>query len=575
MSEALPGPRHVSTSRNDEGIPQHSLAFWPRPVWRLLPGLLGAVLYLANNLDVIHGLIAPPSGYLPLGVQRNPDVALYVCWLQGLRQSWFLPNFHAPWMTLRNLAVPGLYPAALLERLLPISSVTALQVFSLAGYIFLAYVAVFACKSFCRTRREALWSLVLAACCVPVVSLPGLSHVLGKANQYGEAAGRGQFLLASDGFFHGLVTWPFLTLGTAFQLLSMALLVRYLKAPKGRWLVWLTVTCLVSTLMHPFEIMVTLTAAGVVLLRHFGLNVRAVARLGFLTGAAGIGMLPYLIQTLRIPWVHEVAQANMLQTMPAPLLLMLGVPAMLVVILLLLGYPASQTHETIVLQAWFLSTFLVFFLPGVPFAYHALDGLFFAIGFLLWLQIQELTTPLPAESTLFLRVAFAIFLAWSLIPHLTFRRQAWDASIAPQEQYAYPPALGPAAEFATTQWLRENAGPDDLVLATYDAAPWLATAPVHSFASHWLFSLDSTHPRYSAVRDAFFDGSLTQQQAHDLLALLGVRFVVVPDGSPARQYMQNAVPRARFNTWTIFDLPGAHMKPYRDSGILALGGPPY
>jgi hypothetical protein len=127
------------------------------------------------------------------------------------------------------------------------------------------------------------------------------------------------FCLPRTVFFHGLVTWPFLTLGTAFQLLSMALLVRYLNAPKDCWLVWLTVTCLVSTLMHPFEIVVTLTAARVVvLLRQFGLSTRTVARLSPLTRAAGMGMLPYVLQTLRIPWLHEVARANMLQTMPAP-----------------------------------------------------------------------------------------------------------------------------------------------------------------------------------------------------------------------------------------------------------------
>jgi hypothetical protein len=132
----------------------------------------------------------------------------------------------------------------------------------------------------------------------------------------------------------------------------------------------------------------------------------------------------------------------------------------------------------LVLKAWFLSTFFVFFMPGVPFAYHALDGLFFAVGFLLSLQIQELTAGLPSVPGLGLRVAFAVFLALSLIPHATYRWQAWNATIAPMDQYGYPPAIAPAAEVATIQWLRQNAGPDDLVLATYDAGPWLATAPV-------------------------------------------------------------------------------------------------
>jgi hypothetical protein len=49
-----------------------------------------------------------------------------------------------------------------------------------------------------------------------------------------------------------------------------------------------------------------------------------------------------------------------------------------------------------------------------------------------------------------------------------------------------------------------------------------------------------------------------------LLETIGVRFRVVPDGSSARLYMDNAKPVAHFNTTAIYELPEGRMKPYHD-----------
>jgi hypothetical protein len=135
-----------------------------------------------------------------------------------------------------------------------------------------------------------------------------------------------------------------------------------------------------------------------------------------------------------------------------------------------------------------------------------------------------------------------------------------------------PPAIAPAGEVATVKWLGANANPQDLVLATEDASPWMANAPVHSFASHWLFSLLWPYPNYRNLRNAFFSGGLSVSQGHELLEIIGARWVVVPDGSPANQYLDGAMQRARFGTYTVYEIPGAHMKPYHDARVLALGG---
>ena len=541
---------------------------WQSFVHKVVPGILGAALYVLNNLNVLHAIIAPPPGYLPYGVQRHMDVGEYLCWLEALKTSWAIPNYHAPWITSPDFIMPAFMPLALLERLIPLSPVVALQLLSFVSYIFLAYVVAYACRSFCQTRAQALWSVLLAFCCVPLVCLPGVSHLFKLAVQEPWI----KFLVVGDGFLHGLVTWPLVTLGTAFQVLSMSLLVRYANTPDRRRLGLLASLSFISALMHPFEIAVTLTVVAIVFVRQFGLGSKTFARLGLIAGAAGIGLSFHVFETLRVPWIHELSEANFLQIMPDMLFGIIGVPAIVVVALLLIGYPRRSNTESTVLKAWFLSSLVVFYLPGMPFGPHFLDGIFFAIGFLVVLQARELMEDKPAFLAPLIRACAVVLILGSVTVHVMLRREMWQGGIVPQEKAGHLSAIAPKEEFATVQWLRQHASPDDMVLATRETAPWLATVPMHSFASHWLSSLLGTRPGFDAARAAFFTGTLPSNQAHQFLNTIGVRFVVVADGSPASGYMDNAQQAARIGSWTIYEIPGAHMKPYHDARILALGG---
>ena len=550
-----------------------------------LPGLLGALLYVLNNLDVLHGLIAAPPGYTGLGIQRNADIAIYITWLRGYGKGWFLPNYNAPWATSPDFIAPGLIPVSLLQRAFSLHPILALQIFSFVGYVFVAYAVAFAYKTFCKTRRQAFWSLLVALACVPLGTLAGLSYLLRTFAQYGDGSARVQFMTLSDGFFRGLVTWPFITYGTGFQILSMSLLARYVQTSQRRWFGWLALFCLVSTLMHPFEIFLTTTVVAIVLLRKFGPTSDTLKNIGAICVAMAIGIVPYALQSLRSAWVHEVANANRISIAPASLLGVIGLPAIAVVILLLFGFPARRSDEITVLKTWFVCSLLLFFVPGIPFSLHVLDGSFIAIGLFFVLQVEDLFSRQPNLTKPLLAYIVVPLLVCSLIPHVLFRAQAWTAGVAPQsEQFAYnscttfhgnclrPTAVEPLAESATIKWLGENANPGDLVLATDDASPWIATAPVHSYGSHWLFSLLWPYPNYRVLRNSFFTGTLTLAQGRQFLQILGVRFVVVPDGSPARQYLDNAAERTRYYSWTIYEIPGAQMKPYHDPAVLALGG---
>lgn len=542
---------------------------------KLAPAMLGSALFLLNNLGVLHAWIACPPGYSPLGIQRNADIAQYLTWLGGLRTAWILPNYHAPWYTPAGLIVPGLFPAAVLERWFSTPQVVALQLFSLAGYIAVAYALAFAYRTFFSTAKQAFRAFVISLACVPLASLPGVFKLFHRTFLLlGNTAGIDEFLTVSDGFFHGLITWPFITYGTCGQLLAMSLLARYCRSREIRWFRWLVVVCFFSALIHPFEIFLTVPVAAIMLLQDAGPIAHRLARIGVILAAAGAGMSPYVIQSSRIPWIHEATAANrpFLGIEPAYLFAILGVPAILIVVFLLFGLPKNQSREVLVLKAWFIFSLLLFYVPGIPMALHLLDGVFFAIGMLLAVQIQELMEKQPVLAKPTMRTAIAIVVIWMLFPHLLFRVRSWKDGVATQgSQIRFTSAIAPNDEVAGVEWLRKNAGPKDLVLADEETAPWLATVPMHSFASHWLFSSFATRPKDPEFRRSFFEGKLHPQQAQEWLETLGVRFVVVPDSSGGKTYLENAMLRIHFGSTAIYELPGAHMKQYQDSRVAELG----
>ena len=523
-------------------------------------------------------MFAAPSGYIPFGLPRDMDVAQYLTWIAGLQKNWLLPNYHAAWTTAPGLFVPGLYSLVFLKRVLSLNAVTAFHLFNLAAYICAAYALVFAYKTFCENRKQALWAFPIALACVPLASLPGLNNLLlelphGQA-VFGTSGGLVEFATVSDGFLHGLTTWPLITFGTCLLVFGIALLARYCQSHERLWLRWLGAVCFVSALIHPFEVFVIVAVATIVLLREGGPFARTFARLGFVFLPAAAGLFPYVLESERFAWVREISLANcpMPTVQPSRLLAAIGLPALVALILLLFGYPKGPDSKTLVLKTWFVTSLVLFYLPGMPFQLHLLDGFFFCTGLLLFFQVKELISgrALVRPATYLFTI---IVFAWMLSPHVLFRVHAWrdGVDVSTGDVPRFDAAVAPADEPKMIAWLRDNASPSDLVLATENEAPWVATAPIHSFSSHRLFSQQPTRPGDALWRDAFYNGTLSAQAAQRFLEVLGARFVVVPDHSQAAQYLENATLRLRFGALSIYEIPGQHMRPYLDPGIVELG----
>jgi hypothetical protein len=206
----------------------------------------------------------------------------------------------------------------------------------------------------------------------------------------------------------------------------------------------------------------------------------------------------------------------------------------------------------------------------MPLSLHLLDAILFTIGMLLAIQIEQLRERWPALAHPAIRVAAAVLLIWMIAPQVIFRARSWKDGTA-VSNIKFASAIAPRDEFAARDWLRAHAAPNDLVLANYETAPWLAMAPVHAVGSHWLFSAAGIGYKLDRLRASFFAGQLAPARAREFLDTLGVRFVVVPDGSGAISYLNNAVVRIRFGSTTIYEISGARMKKYGDRRILELG----
>ena len=86
----------------------------------------------------------------------------------------------------------------------------------------------------------------------------------------------------------------------------------------------------------------------------------------------------------------------------------------------------------------------------------------------------------------------------------------------------------------------------------------VATAPVHTMASHWLFSGTFSHQR--ELRDAFYQGEETDEESREFLREWGINYVVAPEGSPMHRVLAGNPKAAVFGAWTLYRIPGNAMR---------------
>ncbi len=532
----------------------------------LAPWLLGIGLYIFNNLAIFGGWLHAPSGFEPMFVPRAGDLAQYLTWIEGFKLAPLIPNYHAPWQTEARFFALLPWTIAQIATLLGGRVLLAYHLVHLAGFVLASHVLLLVIRVFTYDRTQARAALLAVVLAVPLLSLAVLPvGILRATGVRGlpDLPGIGDFVWwSSDGFFHGIGGSLLVTFGTACALGAISTLGLYFRTQERRYLLYTCLIAFVSALVHPFEVVVIVGAgASMLLLAHHGRMRRAWLEAGMLAASGAAGLLPVGVQVLTAPWLRDAASRNdWLPFNPVRMLAILGLPAILALVLLL-RQPRAITPTDGLLRNWYLFTLVALYIPGIPWPQHLLDG-FHYVGALLFVRLAAnnawLTTMRRQHPRIVTSIAAAC-LVLALSAYFAYGATSYADGARPEPLHTFT-TVAPTAETQVIKWLRNSADTEDLVLAPQQHAPWLATIPMHSFASHFIFSL--SYLSQVELSDAFFAGKLDQSAAEKLLTEYGIRYVVMPAGSPAGAYFDGKQPVVRFDDVSVYSLETGGMKPY-------------
>jgi len=563
----------------------------------LYGAVLGLALFFLHLTGPISAALDPPPGYEPAWTTRNLDFPQYLTWISALRSgsSMLLPNFHSPWHT-----APGLLqPLFVLVSKIPLSPIAAYYVASAAMYICAGIALLYAATVFCPGSEA--YALLAAACALP---LGLLAFAFGKIFHFLPLLVLGLFGIldysytSADGLFRGGQGASLtLSLGTALLLLFMALLAKYVAAAKpaktsdpslshllvavgaspedasknrisrdrvSRGLaIALVVVSLVSAFLHPFEIFVMIAASAYPLWEVKRL------RTWFAIAAAGVlGVAPYLAMTFRADWFRDLSAGDSFRMYAFWVPENFGIPFFLVAYFLLIRFRMASPSDRI-LQSWFLAA-IELALLDFTMAPHLFDGFAYCVGFLLVRRLATDPKLMPAIRKHRRGVTWAVgaIATLSVFSLIALYSQIWQDGRRAEPEWLLT-AVRPVSERPLLEWLRTHTSPETLVLGPGDVAPWIATIPVHSFASHDLF--DIFYADHAKLATAFYKG---EDVNHELLENYGVGIAVVPAGSPAIARLPAAAYRTSVGPWRIYEFPDARMKPYPGAASFHPSAPP-
>lgn len=522
--------------------------------------LLGSLLCLLNHIGVIAGIVDPPPGYQPAYYIRNLDVPQYLTWIELAKTHWLLANEHAPWQTEPALFQP-MFTMVARTGLPTIVSYYSLQ---LLMYWLAAYALILAAQTFMRTSRAILYSALAILGALP---LQLVGWAAAKALHWTAAAAvLGYGLVeygydSADGLVRGgLSNSIVLTFGTAMALLAFANLARFVADGRRSHYRWLLLCLFLDGLFHPFEVYVV-TIAAVWPLWKAARKWECL----WIFAAAGTGMAPYLIESIRSPWLRDISQiSNWKMGSPVWVLLVFGIPAIAAFWLMLIRFRVERPEDEI-LQCWFLCAAILPLIPAIPAGMHHFDGYMYAVGFLLVRKAQcdKLISRLFTEKRKTMNLALAAWGAVSIITLGIAYTQLWmDGKSAHPD---FLSAVAPKEEVAMIAWMKANLPHDKLVLAPQAMAPWVAAIPMPSVASHDIFSM--TYHAQARLAGRFYQGEPVRR---DLIDGLGVTYVVAPAGAPIALYGGKLLHEE--TSLRLYEVPGENMKPY--PGLDHLGGAP-
>jgi hypothetical protein len=535
-------------------------------LWRnTLPLILGLFLFAVNNLAPIAAFTHPRLGYVASLMPRNQDSAQYLTWMQAYKTTWTIPDYNAPWATEAALHVPLMWIPAKLSSLTQIPPIYAYLGLQGGCYVLGAYALAFLLRVFAVGFGQSVLAVGLMICAVPLKSIALLPALLLKPRAWALLqSGYQEFLggSASEGLFQGVSCGATITFGAAGALLSLALLGRYFRFGK-KYDLWAgSLVVALSGFLHPFEFIPVTAAALLALLWTKGSGQSVLNDLLILGIPAFAVVLYYFLPTLAHPWLKVVTDLNRFHGVHlwAGEILGFGLPVLFGVAIAF-WKPNVGTSADCLLSCYVVMAVVAFHMPILPWPQHFKDGLDYAAAILVVRKLDLVPSlmRLWATRTQWRIVLVLLLVAGGLAPHVYFRYLTYRLGTTATEA-GQNTAVAPLDEVRAISWLRAHAASTQLILAPLENAPWMATVPMHSFASHWIFSL--TDDQQTLLANAFFRGTLSDAESDSLLRSYGIHYVLVPVGSPALRYVRNAEFRWAGQRMLLYEFPQNQMRPF-------------
>lgn len=536
---------------------------FPESWGNMIPLILGLLLFVMNNLAPLGALLHPRPGYAPLLMSRNTDNAQYLTWIEAFKNGWAIPDYHAPWQTEAALHVPLMWLVAKLSAFTRIPAVYAYLGFEATCYVLAFYALAFLLRVFTVGLGQTALAVALMICTVPMRSFALLPALLLKGKAWSLLHCGAEWELSSDGLFQGVSSSATITFGTATALLSLALLGRYFCRGRRSELWAASLVVALSGFLHPFEFMPITVAAAVVLLWTSHDLKSALIDLSILCLPASAVVLFYFLPTITHPWIKVAADLNRLHNIDIShhFILHLGWPLLIGFVFAFFRSGGAPPKDRF-LACYVVVSVLALRMPFLPWPLHFKDGLDYAAAILVVRKLETMPglVGLWANQNLW-RLGFVVLLVVAaLAPHIYFRYLDYRIGATATEAFGFNPAVVTVDEVRAIAWLRANDASEKLILAPLENAPWMATVPMHSFASHWIFSL--TNDQQASLSMAFFQGTLSDAASDSLLRSYGVRYVLAPARSPALRYIRNAELRWTGERLLLYELPHNDIRPF-------------
>ena len=497
------------------------------------------IVLVLTSLPYVYGYISTPPGKQFMGIMLDvPDHVQYFSWMRDLATANLIsnrmtPEFNQPiffnllWWILGRLGQAFDLGAIWMFQILRVT----------ATFVFL-WLVYLLCGWFLKDKSQRRTAFLIAT----FTSGFGWALVALKYITHGDLLFPMDVFIAEANTFLGVLGYPHF-IAAASYILIFYLVMRGQSKNQIRYAFYAGGLALFLGWQHTYDLVsvysVLLAYAVLLTLRDRKLPVYVIWS-GLIVGILSCSSAIYSVWlTSADPiWKAVLAQfanAGVFTPPPLHLLILLGPAFILAIYTTIRKNPfrlGKKSDSELFLMGWFLVTFPLVYLP-VDFQIHLLNGWQVPIAILAAQGLFEYVSPfveqkiIPALSKLKPAVKQIHARRWVVVAFIVLILPtnlyllAWRFIDLSRHDYPYYLSNN---EIAALHWLDQNAGPNDVVMASVTVGQYVpAMTGAHAYLAHWAQTLDFFAK--SATVNTFYQAQTSASQREEIIKQGNVDYV--------------------------------------------------